>query len=81
MVEIDKIHEQLLTSGTHKASWVPAGARPCSGSKNRHFPSIDASSTLRVKQKQQTVRFILHTCGAKIPLFSKMVDTLKEMNV
>lgn len=81
MVEIDKIHEQLLTSGAHKASWVPAGARPCPGSKNRHFPSIDASSTLRVKQKQQTVRFIVNVCGAKILLFAEMVDTLKEMDV
>lgn len=81
MVEIDKVHEQLLTSGAHKARWVPAWARPCSGGENRHFPSVDASSTLRVKQKQQTVRFILKTCVAKTLLFAEMVDSLKEMGV
>lgn len=81
MVEIDKVHEQLLASGAHKARWVPAWARPCSGGENRHFPSIDASSTLWVKQKQQTVRFILKTCSAKTLLFAEMVDSLKEMGV
>lgn len=52
LVEIDQIHQQLLTCGTHKARWVPAGARACSGGKNCHFPSVDASTTLTIKHNK-----------------------------
>ena len=51
LVEIDQIHQQLLTRGAHEACWVPAGARPSSGGENCHLPSIDASATLTIKRQ------------------------------
>lgn len=58
LVEIYQIHQQFLTRGTHEARWVPAGTRPCSGGKNCHLPSVDASATLTIKHKQQMIREI-----------------------
>lgn len=54
LIEIDQVYQQLLTCGTRKASWVPAGARTRSGGKNCHFSSIDSSSALMVYGKQKT---------------------------
>lgn len=64
LVEIDQIHQQLLTRGTRKARRVPAGARPSSGGKNCHLPSVDASATLTIKHKQQMIHdiYISDTC-------------------
>lgn len=58
LVEIDQIHQQLLTRGAHEACWMPAGARPSSGGKDCHLPSIDASATLSIKDKQQMIHEI-----------------------
>lgn len=46
LIEIYQIHEQFFARSAHKARWVPAGAWSCSGGKNCHISSVDASATL-----------------------------------